>query len=196
MKKTIKLKESDITRMVMEAVNELDWKTYANAAKKRKEQGNWQSSDELRKQMVNSFNDKYATSDNENNSYNGINTDKSASFQMDNGAMGDEGGLVLNSKITQNNGNYPQYINRRYRSGLENDMYNQLPQQGLWYGQHGMSDDDKTTKQPITWSDKVRDKASKGINDVDNYHNGKSEYIKGKGWVDECVNKVIRKYIK
>lgn len=39
MKKTIQLKESDITRMVMEAVNELDWKTYANAAKKRQEQG-------------------------------------------------------------------------------------------------------------------------------------------------------------
>lgn len=33
MKKTIRMNESDITRMVMEAVNELDWKTLANAEK-------------------------------------------------------------------------------------------------------------------------------------------------------------------
>ena len=39
MKKTIQLKESDITRMVMEAVNELDWKTYQNATEKARLRG-------------------------------------------------------------------------------------------------------------------------------------------------------------
>ena len=34
MKQTIRLTESDIRRMVMEAMNELDWKTYASAADK------------------------------------------------------------------------------------------------------------------------------------------------------------------
>ena len=43
MKRTIKLRESDLRRMIAESVkgviNELDWKTYANAARKRAEQG-------------------------------------------------------------------------------------------------------------------------------------------------------------
>jgi hypothetical protein len=38
MKKTIQLSESDIKRMVMEVINELDWKTYMNAANKRYQQ--------------------------------------------------------------------------------------------------------------------------------------------------------------
>ena len=38
MKKTIQLKESDIARLVMEAVNELDWKTYSNYQKGRMDQ--------------------------------------------------------------------------------------------------------------------------------------------------------------
>ena len=41
MKKTIKLTESDLKQVIKESVNnilaELDWKTYANASKKRKE---------------------------------------------------------------------------------------------------------------------------------------------------------------
>ena len=36
--KTIKINESDIRRMVMEALDELDWKTYMNAAGKRYQQ--------------------------------------------------------------------------------------------------------------------------------------------------------------
>ena len=39
MKKTIRLSESELKNMVREAINELDWKTYANAAKKRRENG-------------------------------------------------------------------------------------------------------------------------------------------------------------
>ena len=43
MKRTIKLRESELKRLVAEsvkgAINELDWKTYASAAKKRAEQG-------------------------------------------------------------------------------------------------------------------------------------------------------------
>ena len=43
MKRTFKLRESELKRMIAEsvkgAINELDWKTYANAAKKAREQG-------------------------------------------------------------------------------------------------------------------------------------------------------------
>ena len=186
MKKIVRLTESDLHRIIKESVNniitELDWKTYANAANKRQAQGNWQSAERLRDQMVNSFNNKYATSDSEYNSYNGISTNKSASFQMDNGSMGDQGALKFRSQINQSNGEVPQYINRNYRTGLEKDMYNQLPSQGQWYGQHGMTDVDKNSKQQPTWSNKVRDKAMQGINDVDRYHNGQAKYVKGKGW--------------
>ena len=148
-------------------LSELDWKTYANAAKKRQAQGNWQSADSLRDQMVNSFNNKYGISDNEYNSDNGIPTKNSASFQMDNGSMGDQGALKFRSQIKQSNGNVSQYINRNYRTGLEKDLYNQLPPQGQWHGQNGMTDADKNTKQQPTWSSKDRDKAMQGDYDVD-----------------------------
>lgn len=181
-----RMSEGQLHQIVKESVrqmlSELDWKTYANAAKKRQAQGNWQSADSLRNQMVNSFNNKYATSDNEYNNYNGISTNKSASFQMDNGSMGDQGALKFRSQIRQSNGEIPQSINRNYRTGLERDMYNQLPSQGQWHGQHGMTDADKNTKQQPTWSSKVRDKAMQGVYDVDRYHNGQSKYVKGKGW--------------
>ena len=45
------------------------------------------------------YKNKYATSDSEYNSDNGISTNKSASFQMDNGSMGDQGALKFRSQI-------------------------------------------------------------------------------------------------
>lgn len=200
-KNRIRLTESQLHNIIKESVrqmlSELDWKTYANAANKRQAQGNWQSADSLRDQMVNSFNDKYATSDSEYNDYNGISTNKNASFQMDNGSMGDQGALKFRSQIRQSNGEIPQYINRNYRTGLEKDIYNQLPSQGQWHGQRGMTDADKNTKQQPTWSSKVRDKAMQGVYDVDRYHNGQAKYVKGKGWsLDEAIRRAMRKALR
>lgn len=184
----IKLSENELKQIVAESVktilSELDWKTYANAAEKRQAQGNYQNADRLRAQMVKSFNKTYATSDrdyNYNDDYD-VTTDKSASFHMDDGSTGNEGSLRFNSKIMQSNGNVPQYINRSYRTGLERDGYKQLPPQGQWHGQLGMTDDDKNNKQQPTWSKNVRDKAMQGISDVDRYHSGQAKYVKGKGW--------------
>ncbi|MCR5065294.1 MAG: hypothetical protein K6A67_05930 [Bacteroidales bacterium] len=56
MKKTIRLTESDIRRMVMEAMNELDWKTYANAAKKSKERGDRERNYRFRDKTWRQFN--------------------------------------------------------------------------------------------------------------------------------------------
>lgn len=188
-KSRIKLTESQLHKVIEESVkrvlSELDWKTYANAAKKRQAQKNWQSADRLRDQMVKSFNDKYGESDYEYSNYNGIPTEKSARFQMDNGSMGPQGGLKFDSEITQRGGrdgfDVPQYINRRYRTGLEGYDDDAYPQ-GQWYYQYGMTDADKKAKQQPTWSSKVRDKAMQGVYDVDRYYNGQSKYVKGKGW--------------
>lgn len=46
-KKYKNMKKQTIRQMIAEAINELDWKTYANAAKKRKEQGNEKNAHEL-----------------------------------------------------------------------------------------------------------------------------------------------------
>ena len=187
-KSRIKLTESQLHNVIKESVkqvlSELDWKTYANAAKKREAQGNWQSADNLRDQMVHSFNDKYGESDYEYDYNNGSPIKKSATFQMDNGAMGPKGGLKFDSEITQTGrGGFkvPQYINRRYRSGLEGYDDEDYPQ-GQWYYQQGMTDADKKAKQQPSWSNKVRDKAMQGVYDVDKYYNGQSKYVKGKGW--------------
>ena len=70
MKRTIKLRESELKRMIAEsvkgAINELDWKTYANAAKKRLQQyrdtndtEKWDKYWDLQKAANQSFDDKY-----------------------------------------------------------------------------------------------------------------------------------------
>lgn len=59
MKKTIQLKESDITRMVMEAVNELDPRTYASYAKKRAEQGQMDKANIGRDAAVKAWNKQF-----------------------------------------------------------------------------------------------------------------------------------------
>lgn len=74
MKKVVRLTESDIRRMVMEAMNELDWKTYMNAANKRYQQAYSNNSgrsdnskavekgNTLYQKAAQTFQDKYKTS--------------------------------------------------------------------------------------------------------------------------------------
>ena len=62
-KQIIRLTESDLHQIVKESVNkiltELDWKTYASAAKKRPEQGEDNKAEQLAQFATDRFNDKF-----------------------------------------------------------------------------------------------------------------------------------------
>ena len=63
MKQVVILTESDLHRVIKESVNsilsELDWKTYANASQKRKEQGDLQKAHNLKLYAGKQFQNKH-----------------------------------------------------------------------------------------------------------------------------------------
>lgn len=64
MKQRIRLTESDLRNIVREAINELDWKTYASAAKKRAMQGDPKGTvNDLSRAATMALRTKYPTSE-------------------------------------------------------------------------------------------------------------------------------------
>jgi len=182
-KKLIRLTESDLHRIVKESVNkvltELDWKTYANYANRRRAQGEWSKADAGDDAAIDAFNKKYHASDYENR--NGL--ERSANFSMSNGADGAKKYDLGYRSSVKNNGDYQQYINRHRESGLYEPFYkDQTYNQGEWYGQHGMNDDDVKNTNNMGWSQDVKSKMNQGIRDVDRFQKGQSKYVKGQGW--------------
>lgn len=80
-KNRVRLTESQLHRVINESVkqvlSELDWKTYANAARQRKNQGNVNNSKELKKASARAFNKQYPS----------INTTINAKYGLDNPAL-------------------------------------------------------------------------------------------------------------
>lgn len=165
-KKLIRLTESDLHKIVKESVNkvltELDWKTYANYAKKRREQAyqdTFDNSGGLYKSPYHdkandglamakkAFNDKY---------FNGEDVPTDMEYK----------GVHMQEPF----GGDRNYINRSLRT------YN-----GLW--KDSLSDDE--AKNIISKDDKYGNFADSFIDaahDKGDYYSGKSKYIKGKGW--------------
>ncbi len=61
MRKTIR--KSQLKRLVESTLNEMDWKTYANASRKRRAQGRDKSADDLSDYAAKRFNDTYSDDD-------------------------------------------------------------------------------------------------------------------------------------
>ncbi len=55
--------KSDLKRLVENTLNEMDWKTYANASRARRAQGRDKSSDDLSDYSAKRFNDTYSDED-------------------------------------------------------------------------------------------------------------------------------------
>lgn len=163
-KQIIRLTESDLHQMVKESVNkilsELDWRTYANASKKARERGN----DEL----ANDFN-RHITSNSSRNEFStpsGPNSydDTSVSISMDK----DGKATPVGSRMMNRDGQRLQISG----FGDENGKYD------TFHSMHG----DKYRKNPSYLGPKAANRYKELEKQADDYNNGRSKYIKGKGW--------------
>ena len=181
MKRTIKLRESDLRRMIAESVkgviNELDWKTYANAARKRAEQG---ASDydiyQLDQAANNALYDKYKiTGDTHFPFAPQIQTSKGEyTWERD-----EDGNYSKKYPHAGQIGRYPQLgyqgdFNDTYYTPI-GDNLNDEPYQMTTYDNFPMH--------------KERHK------DMSNYFSGKSKYVKGKGWQNESISRKINRIV-
>lgn len=196
MKKTIRLAESDIKKMVMETLNELDWKTYDSAAEKayrtKTKQAPTMYGDtsvrdmdlvrKFRKAKADAINNKYFNGEDESEYFpNGGNFAK-GEYDMP--------PTVRHGKLS-------------YQPGTE---YDDSP---ITY--HGSGAFIGGYKGPATYDDLVdafngdEEKARNFIamcQEFSDYKKGKHKYEKGKGWakdgdeLDEAVTRAIRKYLR
>lgn len=182
MKKTIQLNESDITRMVMEAVNELDWKTYANAEKKEKfkPSGKFGRSRRFGDAAEDAFNRDFGTDDTQ------LNRRLTNTHIPGMGPVGmedfrDDSSIIMNK---------PEFPLNYYRYQPTNEPRNR-------HFDFSNSDQYPTSKHKEEW-----DRAK---NELDHYKNGDYEYKPGEGWqlkdknesiVREAVNRTLRKYLR
>lgn len=181
MKRTIKLRESELRRMIAESVkgviNELDWKTYANAARKRAEQG---ASDydiyQLDQAANNALYDKYKiTGDTHFPFAPQIQTSKGEyTWERD-----EDGNYSKKYPHAGQIGRYPQLgyqgdFNDTYYTPI-GDNLNDEPYQMTTYDNFPMH--------------KERHK------DMSNYFSGKSKYVKGKGWQNESISRKINRIV-
>ena len=161
MKKVIRLTESDLHRIIKESVNniltELDWKTYANAAKSRQEQGNDKSSNDLYYAANKSFRDKYS-----NGNVFFDDEDKNATV---NTRFHKYGADIYDNRW---DGDDFCSMNSRYTHGEKS------PEHTIVRG--------KPTKGMLKRSNNFNNNLSSMHKDMKNYYGGKSQYIKGKGW--------------
>lgn len=158
-KNLIRLTENDLHRIIKESVNniltELDWRTYANAAKKSRELGD----DRERKFKKGAFDSshKMAYNDKYGQTY------SSANIEFDDDLKAIPDGMNKDSW-----GNY-DYISGFGDEGYEYESDN-FPNQ-KFYGSPSYLNNKNIESH-------YRD-LEKQAND---YNNGKSKYIKGKGW--------------
>ena len=156
-KQVIKITESDIHKIVKESVNkvltELDWRTYANAAKKRDaqiQQLGRDATDKGGNRLTHLRNNlDYAASD------------------------------ALTSKYAQRHNNgYPTNNADVYtKNGYQTVTTNNFDGNGRWSrGEFNYDNKGNIDKQGYNMDSQMD-------NEVEDYMKGKSKYIKGKGWL-------------
>ena len=161
-KKLIRLTENDLHKIVKESVNrvltELDWKTYANAAKKRAEQGKDDKAEDLAQFATDRFNNDFGY-DELDGTYdeNGLpyHQDVRGTVTPFGSAYGGMGRWTP-MDAQMHAGYYP----RQYKNGSH--IFN--PSSKM-----------KPTKNII-------DKYQKASDEIGKFDRGDSKYVKGKGW--------------
>lgn len=219
-KNRIRLSESQLHRVIKESVkqvlSELDWKTYANAASKRYNQGKYDNAEELGKAARDAFNRDYGYDkhyrdydyDKENDGgdkyemtsfYDERQPDRYISHYG--GRFGDE---FRGDEPIFDTEEYPnQKANRLYGSPIRTRHYaadNLSDYDGKHYTDIETNEFNKegnyittkklTPKGGMYYNFGKKDPSSnngkkareRGNNDISQYVNGKSQYVKGKGW--------------
>ena len=158
-KKLIKLTEQDLHRIVKESVNkvltELDWRTYANAAKKASERGDEELANDFKRHLTfNSSRGEHSTP---------------------------MGGEANTSIVMNNDGSAMPVGSRVHRDGQRVQVSGFGDENGKYDTFHSTYGD-KYRKDPSYLGSTAANRYKELEKQADDYNNGRSKYIKGKGW--------------
>lgn len=188
MKKVVKLTENDIKKMVMETMNELDWKTYANAAKKRFDQLH---DDSVEGTWKDKFNKAYGL-------------EKAANKAFDDEYIGNMKYDTMGDKLR---GKHSPTFDGRFSVDASNMPYGAIngsnkgggkifsTDKGVYHANNG----GLTSPGKFFRDKEVADAYSKANDELWDYHKGNYNYEKGKGWskneLEESVSKAIKQVL-
>lgn len=155
-RKLIRLSESDLHNIVKESVDkiltELDWRTYASAAKKR---------DAQRQELGNNATDKGG---------NRLTRLRNNLDSASSDALTSKYGQMYNNGYPTNNANIDT------RNGYQSVTTNNFDGNGKWSrGEYNHNNKGNVDKQGYNIDSSMDD-------EVEDYMNGKSKYVNGKGW--------------
>ena len=183
-KQIIRLTESDLKQIVAESakkiLSELDWKTYASAARKNDEfrannphtAHQWNRSYDFRNAAHNAFNKKYGLEG-----------------QYDKRYGGDKGAINLNSMDDFSiSGSRDHDFGDGDSHGLRHNVYHMSKKYGKdgGYGRTRMWDyAHETTPEEFYGNNDMGKKFRDAEKDVEDFNSGKSHYVNGKGWSNE-----------
>lgn len=159
-KKLIRLTEGDLHRIVKESVNkvltELDWRTYANAAKKSREQAStdWDRAKE----------DPYDYSH-----YHNYDKHSTRARNFDNAAAEALGKQYGGRYSVNTDDSHIQRFHRYPDSEIDVSHFAHRPMNGH-------------EEDWPAYSTTIHDNDHIGNKDISNFVNGRSKYVKGKGW--------------
>ena len=188
----MKIKESQLRKIIQESLKELDWKTYANAAKKAHE---WRNEHPF-------LYDRNRGLDFDNAAQKSFNQQ----HDIENNPM--HGGEKGNINFTSFHGEPELSGSREHDFGdgggpfnLKHNVYHMSKKYGKdgGYGRTRMWDHPhETTPEEFFDNDEMAKKFRDAEQDVDDYKNGNYEYTTDKGWhlKESRLNKIIKESIK
>ena len=198
MKQVIRLTESDIRRMVMESMNELDWKTYANAGKQAAKKG---VANYWREKGVNGY-DAISKAAKERVRAKRFGNAAKDAFNRDFGYQSGEDMHDDNYQRVGMGGDFgasdefaPHAAGWKHATTTKDDGYesfNKFP--------YGSYTSERTPEEFFGDNPDAIIAYNNAKDEIDNYKKGKYDYKKGKGWtkdeLEEAVSRAIRKYLK
>lgn len=192
MKKTIKLNEHELNRLIKEAINELDWKTYMNAAKKNSDvYSDYTLGDEdgeRKYDRTNQFVD--AARNSYRKKYNSVPETSYDSYDGHGRGHGEHNyevsyGDDYFEPYDKDNPDDGRFIQPRTRTEFTNTYDSEydmnFPEVNSYYDE---DDDDSVFAWTRPVSHYTDDKMPEW-KDVSDYTSGKAKYVKGKGWTNE-----------
>ena len=183
----MKIKKSEIKNIIKEALNELDWKTYANASKKRFEQRRaekdpqksrdlWTKAYDLERYAGENFDDEYVGNNKYDTLGDKLRGKKSSTFS------------VNKNRLLSNNGY--QALGGRNKSGDE--LYN------MGDGKFHSSRSGYTTPSKFFRDTELGSAYERGAKEIDDYHNNNYSYDNEHGWHlnESDLKRIVRENIK
>ena len=198
MKKTIRLTESELKNMVCETINELDWKTYANA---RKQAANRGSLDYWRKKGVDGY-DAISKAAREGGRAKRFGNAAKDAFNRDFGYQSGEDMHDGNYQRVGMEGDFgfsdefaPHAAGWKHATTTKDDGYESFKK-----FPHGHFTYEKTPEEFFGDDTDAVQAYNSAKDEIGDYKRGKYSYVKGKGWtkdgLDEAVTRAIRRCLR